>query len=71
VKVSSVLQKAVVDVNEEGSEAAAATEFDFVPLCFGSLDPEFCCDEPFIFLIRDLLTGFIIFAGRVANPSRK
>ena len=68
--VSSVIQKIFVEVNEEGSEAAAATE---VVVRFMSRPPTenqtFNVDHPFIFIIRDRLTGMILFQGRVVDPS--
>ncbi len=64
--ISDVLHSAVVSVDEVGTEAAAATavvgETD-------SLPPEFRADHPFVFLIRDDLTGAILFMGRVADPT--
>ena len=66
--ISDVIHKAFVEVNEEGTEAAAATA---VELC-GSAEPpkplEFKADHPFLFLIRDNTTGSILFMGKVVNP---
>ena len=68
--ISRVIHKAFVDVNEAGTAAAAATA---VVMDFGtSVPPEalpVTVDRPFIFLIRDLQTGAILFTGRVLNPS--
>lgn len=68
--VSKIKQKAFIEVNEEGAEAAAAT-FVAVSL-FKSVSgiPEFRCDRPFVFLIRDNLTGMILFSGHVTDPSK-
>jgi len=63
--IKDVLHKAFVAVNEEGTEAAAATGVVMEPT---SLPPRFRADHPFIFLIRDLRTGSILFLGRVADP---
>jgi serpin B len=68
--ISAVLHKAFVDVNEEGTEAAAATG---VVMTFGAaMVPEepavFRADHPFVFLIRDKRTGSILFLGRLVNP---
>jgi serpin B len=67
--ISAVIHKAYVDVNEEGTEAAAATG---VVMRLTSIGPNpipvFRADHPFLFLIRDNLTGSILFIGRVANP---
>ena len=66
--VSKVIQKAFIEVNEEGSEAAAATS---VLMLTKSIvrDPQFICDHPFLFLIRDNYTGVIMFSGKVTDPT--
>jgi len=67
--ISEVVHKAFVAVDEAGTEAAAATavimEYSAVP------EPpvEVTIDRPFIFLIRDIETGAILFVGRVLNPA--
>ncbi|XP_022255141.1 serpin B3-like isoform X2 [Limulus polyphemus] len=62
LSVSKIKHKAVIEVNEEGSEAAAATGV----LVFGtSLGPTFYADHPFLFIIRDNISGMILFLGRV------
>jgi serine protease inhibitor len=72
VFIGDVIHQAFVEVNEEGSEAAAATA---VEMAKGS-DPgrpaepvEFKADHPFLFLVRDNRTGAILFLGRLSNPS--
>jgi serpin B len=66
--VSAVIHKAFVDVNEEGTEAAAATGVE-VKTTAGILGPAvFRADHPFVFLIRDNRTGSILFLGRLVNP---
>lgn len=70
--ISEVLHKAYVKVNEEGTEAAAATavvmEAKAMPM---QKEPvEMRIDHPFIFLIRDNSTGTILFMGRVLDPTR-
>lgn len=66
VYISAVLHKAVLDVNEEGSEAAATTE---VVMSRGLRRyPEFVADRPFLLMVRDRLTGGMLFLGRVVNP---
>lgn len=67
--ISSVLHKAFISVDEEGTEAAAATAVVFDRT---SVDPDavvFNVDRPFIFLIRDKITGTILFMGRILNPA--
>ncbi len=69
LRVSTVIQKAFIEVNEEGSEAAAATAI-VMEACSFSISPKFDCDRPFLYFIKDMLTGLILFAGRVANPMK-
>jgi serpin B len=64
--VSAVVHKDFVDVNEEGTEAAAATA---VVIAAESAPPSFRADHPFIFLVMDNHTGSVLFIGRVADPS--
>ena len=69
--VQAVLHKAFVDVNEEGTEAAAATAVavaPYKPTKPPPPPPVFRADHPFMFLIRDRQTGAILFMGRVMNP---
>jgi serpin B len=65
--VSAVLHKAFVDVNEEGTEAAAATTVVMQSFAV-EMSREFRVDHPFLFLIRDNTTGSLLFLGRVADP---
>jgi serpin B len=67
--LSTVLHKAFVDVNEEGTEAAAATGVEVSALALpGPAVPVFRADHPFVFAIRDVRTGMILFLGRVVKP---
>ena len=66
--ISAVVHKAYVEVNEEGTEAAAATGVVMKVTSIGVPPPVFKADHPFIFLIRDNQTGSILFLGRVTNP---
>jgi serpin B len=69
--VSSVHHKAFVDVNEEGTEAAAATGAAIGALSIGPPGPRipvFWADHPFAFAIYDVRTGLVLFLGRVVNP---
>ncbi len=67
--ISDVLHKAFVSVDEEGTEAAAATAV--IMSLTAIMDPpiEVSVDRPFIFLIRDIQTGAVLFIGRVMNPA--
>ncbi len=62
--LDDVAHQAYVSVDENGTEAAAATAAVIV----ASLPDIITVDRPFIFLIRDTATGSIIFLGRVLNP---
>ena len=66
--VSSVVHEAYVKVNEEGTEAAAATA---VVVSEASVPdyPWFEATRPFLFQIRDLLTDSVLFMGRVTDPT--
>jgi serine protease inhibitor len=64
--ISDVRHKAFVDVNEEGTEAAAATS---VGIGVTSLPAPLMVDRPFVFAIRERLSGTILFLGRVMNPA--
>jgi serpin B len=67
--ISAVIHQAYVDVNEEGTEAAAATGVVMKLTSAGpELTPIFRADHPFLFLIRDKTSGSILFLGRVTNP---
>ena len=63
--IGQVVHRAVIEVQEEGTEAAAATGFD---MASQSEPATFRADHPFLFLIRDAHTGSILFLGRVVNP---
>jgi len=66
--ITAAVHKAFVDVNEEGTEAAAATGI-VVGATAAPIDPIiFRADHPFVFMIRDGRTGSILFLGRVVNP---
>jgi serpin B len=67
--ISDVIHEAFVAVDEQGTEAAAATAVMMVGAAPGESGPvNFTIDRPFIFLIRDIKTGTILFIGRVLNP---
>ncbi|XP_059801286.1 leukocyte elastase inhibitor-like [Hypanus sabinus] len=65
--VSKVVHKSFVEVNEEGTEAAAATAI-IVALCSLVLEEQFTADHPFLFFIRHNKTNNILFFGRYTCP---
>ncbi len=67
--IADVVHKAFVSVNEAGTEAAAATAVVMVPISMPPEPAEVTIDRPFIFLIRDIETGAILFVGRTLDPS--
>lgn len=73
--IGAVLHKAWVEVNEVGTEAAAATAVVMVtssavapPVETMPFIPKFHADRPFVFLIRDTKSGVVLFVGRLARP---
>jgi serpin B len=72
--LSEVVHKAFVDVNEEGTEAAAATAVVVAPTAAPVEKREeplvFRADHPFVFLVRDSRTGAVLFLGRMNDPKK-
>ncbi|MBN2017163.1 MAG: serpin family protein [Candidatus Cloacimonetes bacterium] len=68
--ISNVIHKAFVDVNEEGTEAAAATAVVMMKTAAPMKPIEFTADHPFLFLIRENKTGSILFIGRIVDPTK-
>lgn len=67
--ISRVLHKAVIEVNEKGSEAAAATVVEMVETAIEVEEPvEFTVNRPFFFVIADDRSGSILFMGKVMEP---
>lgn len=67
--LSDVLHKAFISVNEAGTEAAAATAV-IIAETSAPEPASIRFDRPFLFFIRDIATGAILFVGRVVDPSR-
>uniref|UniRef100_A0A8C0G0S7 Serpin B6 n=1 Tax=Chelonoidis abingdonii TaxID=106734 RepID=A0A8C0G0S7_CHEAB len=65
--LSEVVHKSFVEVNEEGTEAAAATGVILAGCCL-QIPPQFTADHPFLFFIRHNKTGNILFYGRFCSP---
>jgi serpin B len=66
--IGQVVHQAYVEVNEEGTEAAAATAVGMTAMAM-RVTPVFRADHPFIFLIRDPVSGSILFLGRLTTPA--
>lgn len=62
--IDKVKQKTYVDINEEGTEAAAVTS---VGIGLESLPPSLRVDRPYIFVIRERLSGTILFMGKIVR----
>lgn len=67
--ISDVIHQANIDVDEAGTEAAAATAVVMRATSIPVDEVELSIDRPFLFLLRDLPTGAVVFMGRVADPS--
>jgi serpin B len=70
----NVIHKAVIEVNEEGTEAAAVTMVLLRPTCCEGGPPpsvDFVADHPFAYFIVEEATGAVVFAGHVLDPSRE
>ncbi len=67
--ISDVIHKAFVSVDEEGTEAAAATAVIFQETAMPIGIADVNIDHSFIFLIKDITTGSTLFVGRVINPA--
>jgi serpin B len=67
--IDEVIHQAFVEVDEAGTEAAAATAVVVAESAAPAEPKEVTIDRPFIFLIRDIDTGAILFVGRVMDPS--
>jgi serpin B len=66
--IADVVQKAMIEVDEEGTVAAAATYVDLGNPWASAGPPVFRADHPFLFFLRDTHTGRILFMGRVVDP---
>ena len=72
VYVSKIIHKTFINVNEKGTEAAAATMGVMVFKLAHMIDPvmpvEFRCNRPFIFVIHEKATKGILFVGKFMKP---
>lgn len=73
VKIGSIMHRAVIEVTEEGTEAAAATHVVYPTLSMAHWQPPppepFQVDRPFLFYVVDDATGVILFQGRIVVPA--
>ena len=63
--ISDIYHKTFIEVNEEGTEAAAVTS---VEVGDNAMPDGFFANRPFVFVIRDDRTGSVLFVGKVENP---
>lgn len=69
LEVSDVKHKTYVDVDEKGTEAAAVTSVEVIIVCAcGPNYPVFRADRPFLFAIRERISGTVLFMGTVIDP---
>jgi len=66
--ISRVIHQTFIDVQEEGTEAAAATIVEIMETSAGGGPPIFRVDKPFIYVIKENSTGAILFMGKVGKP---
>ncbi|XP_004674990.1 PREDICTED: serpin I2 [Condylura cristata] len=67
VYISKVMQKVFLEINEDGSEAAASTGMN-IPAIMSLPRNQFIANHPFLFIIKNKSTESILFMGRVTNP---
>ena len=66
--IDKVMHKTFIEVNEEGTEAAAATVVEICELSAGDDEITMHVNRPFIFLIREVSSNTILFMGKVVDP---
>lgn len=69
LRVSQILQKAGIDLNEKGSTVYAATEVILVNKFGGDTMVDVIVNRPFMFVIEDESSGTVLFTGKVTNPA--
>jgi serpin B len=74
LKIAAIRHRAVIEVDERGTEAAAATGVTMAPTSAPLEPPKpvpFVVDRPFLFLVVDDASGAVLFQGRIADPRRR
>ena len=64
-----MIQKAMIEVDEQGTTAAAVTAVSIRGGRSLRIEPQFIADHPFLFFLRDLQTGMLLFQGRMVDPT--
>ncbi len=68
IVISDVKHKTFIEVDEKGTEAAAATSIGFELTSMPPQSPVFRVDRPFVFIISEKTSGAVLFAGKIENP---
>lgn len=68
IAFTDVVHKAFIEVNEEGTEAAAATAMMSRMMMMPTQEVSFICDRPFLFVLVDIVNSTILFIGRYSSP---
>ena len=71
LQADQIVHKAVIEVDEEGTEAVAVTVVVIPQSVSGTTSPDFIADHPFLFFLRETSSGLILFQGKVNNPLLK
>ncbi|GFP87509.1 serpin-z3 [Phtheirospermum japonicum] len=68
--ISKFIHKASIEVDEQGTEAAAASACLMAEICsmFKPKKLDFVADHPFLFVIRENVSGGVLFVGQLVNP---
>ncbi|KAK1339657.1 hypothetical protein QTO34_018211 [Cnephaeus nilssonii] len=66
--LTNIVHKSFLEVNEEGTEAAAASDTDMANNYCGVVPARFCADHPFLFFVRHNKANCILFCGRFSSP---
>ena len=66
--IDAVIHKTFIDVDEKGTEAAAATAIMAAGAGMPPKPLQFNADHPFLYVIRDTRSGAVLFVGRVTDP---